>query len=234
MSHKIKGIKIIFFDADDTLIDHKECEKQALKYLFDNIGIEFKKDYQDIFRPLDEKLWDSVATGTSIVPREEIPTYRFKNFFNLLNIEYNEYDKVNELFQDGLSKSVALLDGAEEIVKYLYDKGYQICVVTNGLIKLQKPRVLNSNISKYISDVIVSEEVGEFKPNPKIFNVLLERLNIASNEVIMIGDSLKKDILGAKNANIKNIWYNPEYEKNLTGILPDYEINILEKIKKIL
>lgn len=230
----MENIKAIFFDADDTLVDHKECERQALIHLFNNIGIEFKQEYQDIFRPLDEKLWDSVAHGTCLVPKEDIPTYRFKNFFDILEIKYTDYEKANRLFQEGLSNSVALLEGAEEIVKYLYEKNYKICIVTNGLIKLQKPRVINSNISKYLLEVIVSEEVGAFKPEPKIFNILLERIELNNNEVIMIGDSLKKDILGAKNANIKNVWYNPELEVNKTDITPDYEINNLDDIKNIL
>ena len=37
---KLENIKAIFFDADDTIVDHKQCEKEALIYLFD------KKDYQ--------------------------------------------------------------------------------------------------------------------------------------------------------------------------------------------
>jgi FMN phosphatase YigB (HAD superfamily) len=49
----------------------------------------------------------------------------------------------------------------------------------------------------------------------------------------MIGDSLKNDIQGAKNANIKSVWYNPGHDKNETDILPDYEINNLLQLKDI-
>jgi FMN phosphatase YigB (HAD superfamily) len=50
----------------------------------------------------------------------------------------------------------------------------------------------------------------------------------------MVGDSLKNDILGAKNANIKAIWYNPEQQRNESDITPDYEIANLLHIKKFL
>ena len=230
----LKNIKAVFFDADDTIMNHKESEKQALKHLSNSIGKEFKNEYQDIFRPLDWKLWDDAINKKSIVPIEKIPEYRFEVLFNKINLEYYDYKKANELFKEGFAKTSALNEGAYDIIKYLYDKGYQIYIITNGIVELQKPRIINSKIANYISDIIVSEEVGISKPDAKIFNVLLDKINIKSSEVIMVGDSLEKDIKGAKNANIKSVWYNPCNKENKTNILPDYQIKELIKIKELL
>ncbi len=231
---RLDNIKAIFFDADDTIVDHKQCEKNALIYLFDKIEKEYKQQYQEIFRPLDRKLWDSVSNNLNPVPEKDIPEYRFKEFFKQINLEYNDYKKANELFKEGLSNAVALTENTYDIIKYLYYKDYKIYVVTNGLVKLQKPRIANSKISKYISDIIVSEEVNSRKPNPKIFNVLLNKINLKSNEVIMIGNSLEEDIKGAENANIKSIWYNPDNKINETEINPYYQITNLMELKEIL
>ena len=231
---KLCNIKAIFFDADDTIVDHKQCEKEALEYLFDNIQKEYKAQYQDIFRPLDRNLWDSVEKNSNRVPKEDIPEYRFKKFFKEINLEYTNYKEANKLFQKGLANAVALTENACDIIKYLYEKKYIICVVTNGLVKLQRPRIKNSQISKFISEIIVSEEVGVNKPNPQIFNVLLNKLNLQPSQVIMIGDSLEKDIKGAENANIKTIWYNPNQKVNHTQIIPNYQITNLLELKEIL
>jgi len=224
-------IKAIFFDADGTLVNHKECEKQALNFLFDNIGISYKDDYQDVFRPIDIMLWENESYNGTPVSRDDIPTYRFKLLFEKKNINYDNYTKANEFFKVGLAKSVALMENAVEIIDYLHNKGYIICVVTNGLIELQRPRLTNSKINKYISHIMVSEEVGAHKPNPLIFNTLLKKICLDHSEVIMVGDSLKNDIQGGKNANIKTVWYNPDHVKNKTGILPDYKINNLLELK---
>lgn len=228
------NIKSVFFDADNTIINHKECEKLALIYLFENINISFKEEYQDIFRPLDRKLWDNASKNNPTISKEKIPTYRFKKFFELININYSDYNRANLLFQEGLSSSVALIDNAEEIIKYLYNKKYNIFIITNGLARLQKPRIMNSCIYEFINDIIVSEEIGKSKPDPEIFNVLMERNNITPNESIMVGDSLQKDILGAKNSHIQSIWYNPQKLNNDTNIIPEYEINNLLEIKNLL
>lgn len=231
---KLSNIKAIFFDADDTIVDHKQCEKKALEYLFDNIQEEYREQYQDIFRPLDRNLWNSVTNNSNPVPKDDIPEYRFKEFFKMIGLKYTDYKKANEFFQEGLANTVALTENAYDIIKYLYEKEYKICVVTNGLVKLQKPRITNSQISKYISEIIVSEEVGISKPNPQIFKVLLNKLNLKSSNVIMIGDSLEKDIQGAKNANIKTIWYNPNKKVNHSEIIPNFQIKDLLELKEIL
>jgi len=225
--------KAIFFDADNTLIDHRECEKQALIYLFNNMGMTYKSEYQDVFRPLDQKLWDCESYDGVPISREDIPVYRFKLFFEMINIVYHDHVKANDLFKIGLADSSALTENAEEIIEYLHDKGYILCVVTNGLTALQKPRVVNSKIGKFISHVIVSEEAGAHKPDPLIFYSMLNRLCLTSDDVIMVGDSLTNDIQGAKNAGIRAVWYNPGHAKNETDSVPDYEIDDLIQLKKL-
>ena len=230
----MENIKAIIFDADDTLIDHKVCEEQALINVFKGLKQEYKEEYQNIFRPLDRNLWDSVAKGTNVVSKEEIPEYRFKKFFDEIDLKITDYQKANILFQEGLANSTAVIQNAKEIVEYLRHKQYSLYIVTNGLVKLQKPRIINSEIAEYISDIIISEAVGVAKPNPEIFNILLNKINIKPEEAVMIGDSLEKDIKGAIDAGIYAIWYNPDNKSNCMNIQPDYQIENLLELKEIL
>lgn len=230
----MENIKAIIFDADDTLIDHKACEKEALINVFKGLKQEYKEEYQNIFRPLDRNLWDSVAKGTNVVSKEEIPEYRFKKFFDEVDLKITDYQKANILFQEGLANSTAVIQNAKEILEYLSYKQYSLYIVTNGLVKLQKPRIINSEIAEYISDIIISEAVGIAKPNPEIFNNLLNKINIKPEEAVMIGDSLEKDIKGAIDAGIYAIWYNPDNKSNCTNIQPDYQIENLLELKEIL
>ena len=230
----LENIKAVFFDADNTLVDHKECERQALVNVFQGLGAEYKDEYQTVFRPLDRNLWDSVARGTNPVPKEEIAVYRFKVFFEKIGIVYDDCEKANELFMDGLVSSSALMEHAEEIVRYLHEKKYKLYVVTNGKVNLQRPRVMNSKIAPHITNIIVSEEAGADKPNPQIFEMLLEKEGLKPENVIMVGDSLDKDIQGAHNAEIQGIWFNYENVSNVTEIVPEYEIKSLLKLKELL
>jgi len=226
--------KAIFFDADNTLVDFRECEKQALRYVFDSAGIAYKPEYQAVFSPLDRALWENGAYDGVAVPQADIPVYRFKALFAKIGVAYDDFAEANHLFKAGLASTSALVDKADEAVACLHRRGYLLSVVTNGLIELQKPRIANSKIGQFISHIIVSEEVGASKPNPLIFNTLLARMNMNPRDVIMVGDSLQNDMQGARNAGIQAVWYNPERSPNNTNISPDYEIHDLAQLVDML
>jgi YjjG family noncanonical pyrimidine nucleotidase len=227
-------IKAVFFDLDDTLSDHRACEREALMHVFDGIGVPYGEAVQDAFRPLDHLLWNTGMHKGQPVPTGEIPTYRFKVLFEALGIERADYHKANELFKAGLGGATALVDGAEEAVKKLHASGYILCVITNGLTALQAPRIANSKIGKYISHILVSEEIGAHKPSPLIFTAMLDRLGLSPHEAVMVGDRLDTDIQGAINAGIPSLWYNPAGNKNQTAIIPSHEITRLSQVAEIL
>jgi len=117
----MNNLKTVFFDADDTLLDFDEHERQALIYLFDNIGESYKSEYQDTFGPLDMHLWSNASYNGIVVPQEDIAIYRFQILFELIGIEYDDYAAANALFMEGMKKQTALTEHAETITEYLYN-----------------------------------------------------------------------------------------------------------------
>ena len=57
--------------------------------------------------------------------------------------------------------------------------------------------------------VIVSERAGVSKPDPRIFAIALEELDVRPEEAVMVGDSWKADIAGARAAGLRPVWFNP-------------------------
>ena len=70
--------------------------------------------------------------------------------------------------------------------------------------------------------MIISEEVGINKPNPRLFEIALERNGVAAKDALMIGDSYSSDIEGAKAANIDQLWIcdKPEIGQTATYFVP--------------
>ena len=58
--------------------------------------------------------------------------------------------------------------------------------------------------------VVISGEYGIHKPDPRIFEVVCQQLNVKPNRTAMIGDSLDTDILGGNFAGLKTVWLNPD------------------------
>lgn len=227
-------IKLVIFDADNTLLDFNKSEKDALQHVFDHFEIELLDHMLNLFSQIDESLWAHAKWNNELVNTIDIPIKRFEILFKELGLYSIDYFLANKLYMERFSKTIYPLIDAYEIVEYLYNKNITVCVATNGLTRLQYPRIKNTSFGKYIKRILVSEEVKNNKPNPQIFNEILNSEMILPENALIVGDSLSSDILGAKNSSIKSIWFNPNKIINKSKIIPTYEINSLLEIKTIL
>jgi len=82
--------------------------------------------------------------------------------------------------------------------------------------------------------VVLSEATQALKPDKRIFEYALQLNNAKASETIMIGDSYEADIVGAQNAGIDQIYFNPR----LDGLQEDkpatYFVKSLEEIEKLI
>ena len=69
-----------------------------------------------------------------------------------------------------------------------------------------------SKIDHYFKWVVTSESSGYRKPDRGIFDFALGCSGGAQGGMVVIGDNLQTDILGANNAGWKSVWYNPQKE----------------------
>ena len=228
------SIKLVIFDADNTLIDFLKCEQFGLEYMCSQLNIIPTSEFFSTFSKIDHSLWETGNYHGVQVAKEDIPIFRFKLLFETCNIYSIEFELANKLYMEGFKQAVFPLESSHEIVEYLYNNEIIVCVATNGLVELQYPRIKNTTFGKYITLIVTSEEVGVNKPNPKIFKRILEYTNLNATEALVVGDSLSIDILGARNANIKSVWYNPNQNINDSNIIPDYEIYNMIKLKELI
>ena len=73
--------------------------------------------------------------------------------------------------------------------------------------------------------MVSSEEAGKEKPHSYPFLLSLYKLKLEKEEVLMIGDNFKKDILGAYNIGIKSIWLNLKNESF------NYDSDYIQEVK---
>ena len=107
---------------------------------------------------------------------------------------------------------------------------FKVGIITNGSTQRQKAKIMNTGLNEYFDTIIISEEVGFSKPDKRIFELALNKLNVQSEDVLFVGDDLEKDIAGCQNANIKGIWFNPNMIKNNTDTKPYAEITSFDNL----
>jgi putative hydrolase of the HAD superfamily len=121
-------------------------------------------------------------------------------------------EQLSEDFLNMTTAHFSLLEGAEELVRYLAKK-YPLTVVTNGFVEVQYEKFDKSGLRDCFAHIVLSEEVGCQKPNPRIFEEALRMNGLQAEDVVMIGDSWSSDIQGAINAGIDQIWIKKSKEQ---------------------
>jgi putative hydrolase of the HAD superfamily len=139
-------------------------------------------------------------------------------------------EQLSDDFLNMTTARFSLLPGAEELVRYLAVK-YPLTVVTNGFVEVQYEKFDKSGLRDCFAHIVLSEEVGCQKPNPRIFEEALRMNGLQAEDVVMIGDSWNSDIQGAINAGIDQIWVTNADKANGDAT---YIVNSLEEVKDIL
>ncbi|MBP1932071.1 HAD family hydrolase [Ammoniphilus resinae] len=111
---------------------------------------------------------------------------------------------------------------------------YKLLLLTNGSPDLQNTKLtITPELVPYFDHIVISGAFGRGKPDPSIFLHALSLMGLDKEEVIMVGDNLMTDILGATRAGIKSVWIN-RHNKERNEVIPTYEIKHLEELYGIL
>jgi len=121
-----------------------------------------------------------------------------------------------------------------KLLKELYGN-FKLGVISNSMSQVPKIFLEQNNLTKYFDAIAISGAIGFRKPNPKIFNYALEKLNVKPNEAMHIGDSLEEDIVGAKNVGMKAVWICEEKPMDRkSAVQPDFVVNSITDAFKLI
>ena len=223
-------ISTVFIDVDDTLLDFHEGAKDAMKRGFLEAGLTYKKEMFETFSTINDSLWRKIETKE--ITRDELYRIRWKLVFDAISIDFDG-EEFEEIFLRMLRTSSVPVPYAIELMQYLSGK-YTVCVASNAPHDQQLLRMENVGLTPYIDHVFTSERFGYEKPSVKFFDCCFDILkDVKKDQVIIIGDSVTADIKGGIDYGIKTCWFNYR-NKPAQGIQPDYTIDKLEDLLKIL
>jgi len=217
----------LWFDADGTLFDYNRAEATALKQTFHSLSLPFEEEYLGIYQQINQGLWQALE-------RQEITqaALRYRRFELLMEAIQmtGSPEQMSSAYVEQLGICADLIDGAYEVLQALHGRS-QIAIVTNGLQAVQRNRLAHSRIRHFITELIISEEIGAAKPHPAFFDAAFVRTGYPKkSDVLIIGDSLTSDIQGGEDYGIDTCWYNPTVEAQPSGLSITYEIQDLHEL----
>ena len=207
--------KFIYFDLDDTLLDHKKAEQNGLRDIhshfeqFNDISLE---KLIDTYHVINKGLWEEYGKGK--IDRHILHRRRFEETFIKLSINTSFYEEAGKMYMQYYRTHWEWIKGAKEAFDRIRAK-YDVGLITNGFAETQWMKIRQFKFQDIVSQIVISEEVGVMKPHPKIFDHSTELVGLDRTEILYVGDSVSSDVKGGKKAGWKVAWYksNPTKEE---------------------
>jgi putative hydrolase of the HAD superfamily len=190
------------------------------------LGIESAEKFIEVYTDHNHRLWRDYHNG--LISKEQLRSSRFRLTFE--HFELPEHLIPRQFEDDYVSicpTKTNLFEGTHEVLSILKND-YKLHIITNGFLESQEMKMSRTNLKQYFEEVFISEVIGLYKPDIALFNHALVAVGAESHEVLMIGDSLEADILGAKNAGIDQVYFNPLSDPHNYEVT--YEINKLHEL----
>lgn len=170
-----KRLRAVVLDLYGTAV-HITRPTNPFKRLFGDLGLSDPEQLQYARQVALTENFPDLASFVSRIAREPA-----------LDLAPYAADIINEC------NSVEVYPEIRSVLSKIRAAGLQLGVISNLAFPYKKP-FLDLGISDLFDETIFSFEVGLMKPDPRIYRLMLERLQIASSEVIMVGDKLENDV----------------------------------------
>ena len=204
--------KGVIFDLDGTLYDYAANDAIAMKSLAacarERLGIEedeFLEAYGQARKLVKTRLTEGAAQHNRLLFCQTA----------LELLEINPFHHALELYEAYWGSFLAHMtpfEGALDMLKQLRAGGIRTAICTDMTAHIQYRKIRQLGFADYIEMLVTSEEAGEEKPSPLMFQRTLKKLSLKPKEAAYIGDSLERDIKGSSACGLHAIWFVADRE----------------------
>lgn len=193
--------RAIFIDIDDTLLDYIPCCREAFE-----LALPEHPEYFDLFFEISGRLFSEAKHGLHTIA--EVMELYPKEFIATIGYPPEAVDPFKHAFRAAWGKTHTLVPGAKEMLENLQTKGYRLFAASNSIGHLQRSRLEKAGILKYFEDTYISMDIGYDKPDIRFYQEALRRCGLQAKEVLMIGDSMTTDVIGAQKAGMEALFFD--------------------------
>ena len=210
--------RAVLFDLDDTLFDHRRSSATALRsvqYAYDCFRRVVFSDFERRHSGFLEEMHPEVVSGR--LDMDDARRERFRRLFASFGVTAVEDTcaAAASRYRSAYLAARSAVEGAEALLQAIREKA-RVGIVSNNMLLEQKEKLEFCRLAAYVDVLVVSEEAGVSKPEPKIFQIALDALEVPAENAVMVGDSWEADVIGAQRAGLRAVWFNP-----LRGQRPD-------------
>ena len=216
--------RVVVFDLDDTLLDHRAAERAALADVHrmhaTHIGHHDLAHVQEVYHACNVPLWRDFGAGT--ITSADLKRLRAERLVEALACGLAPETFTRD-YLDRYATHWRWGEGARAAYHAVAD-ALPVGVLTNGFSEQQRGKLARlPEIAERAAFVVISEEVGVMKPDPRLFEHVRQRAaesladDVAPAEMLYVGDSYHSDVVGGTGAGWTVAWIRGDAERAPEG-----------------
>ncbi len=228
---KITGIRAISFDGDGTLWDFEEVMRHSLHQVLTEL------------EQIDPEAAHLLDIDKMIEVRQRVAEEFKGRTANLEDIRFQAFREtlkdigrpddtlvshLNKVYLQHRFEDIELFEDVLPTLNALRPK-YTLGLLSNGNSYPER-----CGLDGIFQFVVFSQDYGVAKPDPRLFQIALEKAQCSRKEFLHVGDSLENDVIGAMKAGIRGVWLNRKQMKHNPETMIEHRIVSLLELPKIL
>lgn len=230
-------IKAVFFDLYGTLIDIRTDEQDICVYAVISryfqyhsvrIGAELLK------REYFEEIEQFLKRSGEVYPEVDVNKafYSIMHRYGKKRYPKNIVMDAAILFRSLTVKQFDTFPRLFETLKQLRGK-YKMAVISDAQWVFAEPEMGMLGLDRLFQQRILSSRYGYKKPDVRLFQTAMNKFRVTPEESVFIGDNLCKDLVGAKKAGMKFIFFGPEFKERST-LRPDGSFSNYSELETVI
>ncbi len=232
-------IRALFFDLDDTLLETHHAHRESVRLACERAAErhpEWTPDrlveaFTQAYRELEQRLEAGTLKLTSQLQFRQLS---WEETLRACRLSPELAEELTELYLRERRRRYALYPDVPPALEAMAPD-HTLVLVTNGLGELQREKVAAVGLGRWFSRLAISGEIGSWKPDAGIFRRALDLAGVEAAEAVMVGDSLQRDVLGARQLGMRTVWVRRyPHLQEVDGIRPDATVEELSSLAALL
>ena len=222
------------FDLDDTLYAYGPCNQAGLRATWRLLaqfagGLTYEE-----FMVVHDEVRDQLATeldGTAACHNRAL---LFKMIVERVTDKTSLAIDLHDIYWQQFLEHAQPGEAAIQVLSELTGRGYLLGLVSNHVLLPQLRKVKTMGMESYFNAIVTSEEAGAEKPEPRVFELALDRLGAHAGDTVFVGDNPAGDIRGAIGAGIGMTILTVEYARSAVCEEADHTVSRIAEVLEIL
>jgi len=245
------SIRAVLFDLGQTLLEYPGNTHEFWRgFLAERLT-----DMQPLFRDISAEVGDDadafIERAMDVMwPERKVNmsgrSWRFRERLEALMESYgrarcddSECERLTEEFYRPIGEATRRYPETLEVLTALRAREIRLAIISNAPWdvpgRLLRADMRKWEIERFFDAFVMSGDVPWRKPNPEFMWAAARELEVGPEECLVVGDSLKADIAGARAAGIRSVWVNREGgTAPADGPRPDWTITTLAEVQGVL